>query len=687
MIQLSKMAKTLGLVLILALLVVSLAQFPAAAQDFHAGSKISSLLALQVDTKLRLQRGELPESMASILELGRQPSQLDALSPRTEDLTTQRIFIRLSQPPSPPQIEQLQALGITLYLDSWIPPLENHPTGFLVADMPVDKLTELAARDYVLGLDSAERTLQPQNDLGAMAINAPDVWSSGYDGSGIAIAVLDSGLDLTHPDIPTPIAAKDYSDWPYLDDTIANKATGHGTHVTGIALGRGTLSAGQYQGIAPGSDLVFLKIGNDQSAGASTAAAVNAIKAAVDIYGADIITMSYGGWDLYHDGTSQEAQAADYAFSQGVAVFFSAGNEAAKARHYSGTVAAGAETDYIPVTVAASQFLFSILYFDLVWYDGLGTTNDLDLHYYDSSYRELTDVSAQQSESPRGTESELSCYKYIASPGAYYLKVANNSASSQYFHIYEWTGWSPVTFTGADSLYTISTPADADDAVAVGAYTTRQSWTNYQGQAYSYPGEIVGTATSFTSRGPRVDGVHKPNILAPACLVASCRDRIIYPWPYYNTNADIYPYHLLIIDNDGLNDGNGPADYFLMAGTSMASPMAAGAAALLLQAHPELQGNPASVIDRLQQTATMAQSPDYISGYGVVDAYQAIASQPVRKGDLDNDGHIDIYDFVLFAAAYGSELGDDNYDPVADFDNDGDIDILDFVNFAQVYGT
>jgi len=605
MIQMSKMAKTLGLVLILALLAVSLPQFPAAAQDSHPGSKISSLLALQVDTKLRLLRGELPESMASILELSRQGSQPQALSPQTEDLTTQRI-----------------------------------------------------------------------------------VWSSGYDGSGIAIAVLDSGLDLSHPDIPTPAAAKDYSDWPYLDDTIANKVTGHGTHVTGIALGRGTLSAGQYQGIAPGSDLVFLKIGNDRSAGASTAAVVNAIKAAVDIYEADIITMSYGGWDLYRDGTSQEAQAADYAFSQGAAVFFSAGNEAAKAKHYSGTLPAGGETDYIPVTVGTSQFPFSILYFDLVWYDGLGTTNDLDLHYYDSSYSELTNVSAQQSESPRGTESELSCYNYLASPGTtYYLKVANNSASSQFFHIYEWTGWSPVTFTDADPFYTICTPADADNALAVGAYTTRQSWTNYQGNSYFYPGETVDTVTSFSSRGPRVDGVHKPNILAPACLIASCRDKIIYPWPYYNPNADVYPYSLLIIDNDGLNDGNGPADYFLMAGTSMASPMAAGAAALLLQAHPELQGNPASVMDRLQQTATMAQSPDYISGYGVVDAYQAIASQPVRKGDLDNDGHIDIYDFVLFAAAYGSELGDDNYDPVADFDNDGDIDIVDFVNFAQVYGT
>jgi hypothetical protein len=58
-----------------------------------------------------------------------------------------------------------------------------------------------------------------------------------------------------------------------------------------------------------------------------------------------------------------------------------------------------------------------------------------------------------------------------------------------------------------------------------------------------------------------------------------------------------------------------------------------------------------------------------------------------RKGDFNGDGHIDIFDFVLFAAAYGSELGDDNYNPAGDFNNDGHIDIFDFVLFAGVYGT
>jgi len=57
------------------------------------------------------------------------------------------------------------------------------------------------------------------------------------------------------------------------------------------------------------------------------------------------------------------------------------------------------------------------------------------------------------------------------------------------------------------------------------------------------------------------------------------------------------------------------------------------------------------------------------------------------KGDFDGDDDIDIYDFVLFAAAYGSESGDPNYNPVGDFDDDGYINIFDFVLFAADYGT
>jgi len=67
--------------------------------------------------------------------------------------------------------------------------------------------------------------------------------------------------------------------------------------------------------------------------------------------------------------------------------------------------------------------------------------------------------------------------------------------------------------------------------------------------------------------------------------------------------------------------------------------MAAGAAALLLEAQPELKGNPAAVRDRLQETASKAGSPDYIWGYGLVDIYQAVTGffDPWSYDTNDND--------------------------------------------------
>lgn len=135
------------------------------AQESDEGGKISTLLALQVKAKLRAaEAGGVPAAVEESLQAGH-VDILQAPGIRLEDLDKQRIFIHLAQKPSRAQVEELEAMGITLYLDSWIPPVGTHPTGFLLADMPVDKLWALASEDYVVKLDTAERVLEPQNDL------------------------------------------------------------------------------------------------------------------------------------------------------------------------------------------------------------------------------------------------------------------------------------------------------------------------------------------------------------------------------------------------------------------------------------------------------------------------------------------------------------------------------------------
>jgi len=57
------------------------------------------------------------------------------------------------------------------------------------------------------------------------------------------------------------------------------------------------------------------------------------------------------------------------------------------------------------------------------------------------------------------------------------------------------------------------------------------------------------------------------------------------------------------------------------------------------------------------------------------------------QGDMNNDCHVDWTDFLMFADAYGSSVGDPSYNVLADLDNDGAVDWTDFLMFADVYGT
>lgn len=601
--------------------------------------KISSMLALQVQTKLNIMEA------GGIRDDTDEPSQAGFLNLFQEhiidpgNLESQQVFVHFKHEPSPEQITELESMGLAVYPETWVPPVGSHPTGFMMADMPLESLEALSSREYIARLETAERRLEPHNDLGAQKMLVNNVWNAGYNGSGIRIAVLDSGLDMTHADIPAPVGYKDYSNYDgtpaSLDDTLANTVTGHGTHVAGSVLGRGTRSSGVYKGSAPGAELVFLKIGKDGSGSATTSAMVGAMKAAVDVYNADIITMSYGGWDAFHDGSSEESQAVDYAVSRGAAVLISAGNKANDSHHCSGTVPANSTTGSIQVNVTGAAASDTLLFFNLVWFDGPGVTNDLNIRLFDSSNVEITDfVRSSIDGSSRGTQSRLGIYGTLIGDqvipstvpqgnSTWYLKIDNSSGNPQDFHIYYMLGNYKVKFQNADPLYTVCSPADADSAIAVGACTTRKVWFDFANNGYQWINETVDTISSFSSRGPRVDAGAPPkiSISAPGCGIISSRDNDVYPWANRN------PYY---IDNDGpntsnpaANNGAGPADYYMMQGTSMACPLAAGAAALLLDKYPDL--TPAQVRHLFERSASDKGDPghDSIYGWGLLDIQTA----------------------------------------------------------------
>jgi len=596
----------------------------------------------------------------------------------SNQVASTKVALYFEKFPASEQFHTLDNLAIEYYTETWIPPTDNHPLGFLLASLPNDKLNETLSCNFLKKIDTAEKRMCRLNNDGTMSVRANMLWHDGYEGSGVTIGILDSGLDLSYAgtDLPPNIEYKDYSEYPDLDDTIENTVTGHGTHVAASALGRGALSAGHthwnngkgpFKGSAPMADLVFLKIGLDEDGWATDAGMIGAIIAGVNTYNADILSMSYGGWDVYHDGSLLLDQTIDWAYDQGVLCFASAGNSANDYKHWSGTLPPNSESDFIRISVNEANADDTMLSFNLVWNDG-ENRNDLSLQYFDSTLQPLVDIThLPTTESDRGTESQYSYYNnYLPSgDGTYYLKVVNNSQNNQFCHIYEeWAntedGTYNVYFPDADPNYTIGSPAQADYCIAVGAYVSKIGWTDPDDGSWWWgPSYIINDIATFSSLGPRIDGLIKPDICAPGHVVVSLRDTDVYT---EQTKA--------WIDNNGIM-GEGDANYYRMRGTSMACPIAAGSAALYLEKHPG--ATPQQVYNAIKNTAnqTGINAPNNTWGNGRLDIYAAARGY---KYPINVDGDMtDVrYQTLATYTSGRNGYGDDNDLGAIKFYSDGE---------------
>ena len=125
---------------------------------------------------------------------------------------------------------------------------------------------------------------------------------------------------------------------------------------------------------------------------------------------------------------------------------------------------------------------------------------------------------------------------------------------------------------GSSSWKYLTAPADADSIISVGAVSS------------------TGVLASFSSVGPTSDGRTKPDVVAQGI---STYGATVQPTGYISTQ-----------------------------GTSLSTPLAAGAAALVLSAHPEL--TPLQVRDALRNTASNASTPDNNIGWGIINTYEAM---------------------------------------------------------------
>ncbi|MFD7099483.1 S8 family peptidase [Streptomyces xanthophaeus] len=128
-------------------------------------------------------------------------------------------------------------------------------------------------------------------DASVPQIGAPVMWQAGWTGKGIKVAVLDSGVDQSHPDLKgVEVAEMNFSDSPDATDRH-----GHGTHVASTLAGAGAKSGGRYKGVAPGVELLDGKVIGDDGWGTESGI-VSGMQWAVD-QGAKVVNMSLGGHD------------------------------------------------------------------------------------------------------------------------------------------------------------------------------------------------------------------------------------------------------------------------------------------------------------------------------------------------------------------------------------------------------
>lgn len=182
---------------------------------------------------------------------------------------------------------------------------------------------------------------------------------------------------------------------------------------------------------------------------------------------------------------------------------------------------------------------------------------------------------------------------------------------------------------------TLTAPSDAFNILACGAVDEN--------------GSIAG----FSSRGPTADGRIKPEVVARG-VETFCAS------------------------------AQGESDYTKLGGTSLSTPLIAGIAALIFQAHPDW--TPYQVRESMMLSADNEKSPDSTYGWGLPDALGAIYSfsPSTNPMDTDHSKRIDGLDLITISRAYNTSEGDDFFNTEFDVDSDGTIDDLE-ISMVLIY--
>jgi len=505
----------------------------------------------------------------------------------------------------------------------------------LVLDVDAARIPELANIAGVVSVKpvgtyetQADPTASGSLEQAAAYLQADQVRASGIDGTGVKVAVLDSGIDFTHADLGGPGTAADYAQcyagadaavtapcdawfgpnapkvkggydfvgesWPNTAETPDPNpidAEGHGTHVSDIIGGRGP----NHQGLAPGVSLYGVKVCSAVSSSCSGVALLKGVDWALDPNGdgniidaVDIMNLSLGS--DYGGDEDELSLALDNAVRVGVAVVASAGNGGDRPFKV-GQPSAAARVISVAQTALPDDKSFVIDVTSPANVAGL-TGNQIKVTVLQPWGGAIPASPGLVGDLARPTGSSLGCSVGdfgAAAAGkvalvdrgscAVSIKAANaQAAGATGFILRNNVAGAPPAFSygggGTITIPVLSVTKPDGTALVTAAAAGTVSVQVDPAQAVSLAGTMVATS----SRGPSIDGIRvKPDIGAPGAWLSA-----------------------------EVGTGNGQTNF---GGTSGAAPTVSGVAALLLQKFP--RERPAAIKTRLLNGAdTNNRTPD-----------------------------------------------------------------------------
>ncbi|ANE45716.1 hypothetical protein SY83_04715 [Paenibacillus swuensis] len=480
-------------------------------------------------------------------------------------------------------------------------------------------------------------TVDPLMNDSAPHIGVGSYYNTGFDGSGVKVGVIDTGIDYRHPSLKDAYRGgfdfvdedSDPMETP-PDPNDPEAATSHGTHVSGTVLGRGNPenpngATGWVRGVAPGADLYAYRVLGPGGSGSEEDVIAAVEQSVAD--GLDVINLSLGS-DA-NDQNAADSIALNNAVLAGLVVVTSNGNNgpgdfttgSPAASELAISVGASTPPGNVGLATGAST-VTSNTYYDLrvMAYNSAGDYKELEGTPLELVYAGLGTTAEFQGKDVTG---KIAFIK--RGDIAFVDKIANakaaGAAAAIIFNRDDLNGHAGVLLE--DSLNFIPTfdMKGTDGRALLAALEASGSGTfSLTGfSSYADPGDLMA---DFSSRGPSLPGLEiKPDISAPG---VSIRSSI----PSY--------------------DGNYTYAYEYLQGTSMAAPHIAGAAALALDKQPELL--PDEIKSLLMNTANKlvdgsgTRYSHMVQGAGRVNLNTAIeasaiamvreANNAVRGGEL-----------------------------------------------------